>query len=64
MEKRMEYGCALKQIAQQVQFHESQNRHQERQHHRHQAMLTSTSAINTATTMAAAAIPVRFFLVI
>lgn len=63
MEKRMEYGCALKQIAQQVQFHESQNRHQERQHHR-QAMLTSTSAINTAATMAAAAIPVRFFLVI
>ena len=30
----MEYGCALKQIAQQVQFLESQNRHQERQHHR------------------------------
>ena len=52
---------ALQQLAQQVQLHESQNRHQKRQHHRQAievAVLTSVSAINTAATTAATTIPV------
>lgn len=54
---------ALQQLAQQVQLHESQNRHQKRQHHRQAIEVAGGRAhqrecLNTAATTAATTIPV------